>query len=113
MRASVPAWPLIAFLAAVAAFPPDSLGQAPVFTGPCTRRTDIVLSEIMYAPAGDPAVIGNLEFIELYNSSPISADLAGWTLRGSVDYTFPAGTRLAGGQFLTCLLYTSPSPRDS
>ena len=101
MRTSVPAWPLIAFLAAVAAFPPDSLGQTPIFTGPCTRRTDIVLSEIMYAPAGDPAVNGNLEFIELYNSSPISADLAGWTLRGNVDYTFPAGTRLAGGQFLT------------
>ena len=101
MRASVPAWPLIAFLATVAASPPVCCGQGPVYTGPCTRRTDIVLSEIMYAPAGDPAVAGNLEFIELYNSSPISEDLSGWTLRGSVDYTFPAGTRLAGGRFLT------------
>jgi CotH kinase protein/Lamin Tail Domain len=101
MRASVSAWSLLALHAALAAFPAHSPGQGPVYTGPCTRRTDIVLSEIMYAPAGDPAVTANLEFIELYNSSPISEDLSGWTLRGSVDYTFPAGTRLAGGQFLT------------
>ena len=97
MRPPVSAWPLRAFLAAVASF---SVAQDPVYTGPATRRTDIVLSEIMYAPAGDP-LAANLEFIELYNSSPISEDLSGWTLRGSVDYTIPAGTRLAGGRFLT------------
>ncbi len=97
MRPPVSVWPLTAFVAAVASF---SLAQDPVFTGPATRRTSIVLSEIMYAPAGDP-LAANLEFIELYNSSPISEDLSGWTLRGSVDYTIPAGTRLAGGRFLT------------
>ena len=97
MRPPVSAWPLTAFLAAAASFSP---AQDPVYTGPCTRRTSIVLSEIMYAPAGDP-LAANLEFIELYNSSPISEDLSGWTLRGSVDYTVPAGTRLAGGRFLT------------
>ena len=65
MRPPVSVWPLTAFVAAVASF---SLAQDPVFTGPGTRRTSIVLSEIMYAPAGDP-LAANLEFIELYSQA--------------------------------------------
>lgn len=71
---------------------------APAQTGPCTRRTSIVLSEIHYHPAGEAD--GQAEFIELYNSSPISVDLSGWKLRGDADLDFPEGTRLAGGEFL-------------
>ncbi|MGJ8698101.1 MAG: lamin tail domain-containing protein [Verrucomicrobiaceae bacterium] len=72
--------------------------EAQVFTGPSTRRTSIVLSEIHYHPAGnnDPGA----EFIELYNSSPISVDLSGWKLRGDADFDIPANTRLEGGEFL-------------
>ena len=72
--------------------------EAQVFTGPCTRRTSIVLSEIHYHPAG--LADGSGEFIELYNSSPISVDLSGWTLRGDADFDIPDGTRLEGGEFL-------------
>lgn len=73
--------------------------QNTVFTGPCTRRTSIVLSEIHYHPADDLTANAR-EFIELYNSSPISVDLSGWNLGGDADFTFPQNTKLAGGQFL-------------
>ncbi|YCM45981.1 lamin tail domain-containing protein [Verrucomicrobiaceae bacterium 227] len=72
--------------------------EARVFTGPCTRRTSVVLSEIHYHPAGTLDRAG--EFIELYNSSPISVDLSGWQIRGDVDFEIPVGTRLGGGEFV-------------
>lgn len=72
---------------------------APAQSGPCTRRTSIVLSEIHYHPASEND--DQQEFIELYNSSPISVDLSAWKLRGDADYEFPQGTRLDGGEFLT------------
>lgn len=72
--------------------------NAQIFTGPSTRRTSVVLSEIHYHPAG--AADGSAEFIELYNSSPISVDLSGWKLRGDADFDIPDGTRLEGGEFL-------------
>jgi hypothetical protein len=72
--------------------------HAQVTSGPCTRRTSVVLSEIHYHPAGE--AFANGEFIELYNSSPISVDLSDWKLGGDADFDFPEGTRLAGGQFL-------------
>ncbi|MDB4713299.1 lamin tail domain-containing protein [bacterium] len=72
--------------------------HAQITSGPCSRRTSIVLSEIHYHPPGE--AVANREFIELYNSSPISVDLSGWKLRGDADFDFPEGTRLEGGQFL-------------
>ncbi len=57
-----------------------------------------MLSEIHYHPPGE--AVANREFIELYNSSPISVDLSGWKLRGDADFDFPDGTRLEGKQFL-------------
>jgi regulation of enolase protein 1 (concanavalin A-like superfamily) len=68
--------------------------------GPCSRRTAIVISEIMYKPA--PRTDGvNLEFIELYNSNPWFQDLSGYQLTGvNMTYTFPPGTLLAGGAYL-------------
>ncbi len=68
--------------------------------GPCSRRTAIVISEIMYKPA--PRADGvNLEFIELYNSNPWFQDLSGYQLTGvNMTYTFPPGTLLAGGAYL-------------
>ena len=64
-----------------------AVAQTPVYTGPCTRRTSIVLSEILYHPPGEATA--STAFIELYNSSPIGADLSGWKLRGDVDFTIP------------------------
>jgi regulation of enolase protein 1 (concanavalin A-like superfamily) len=74
--------------------------------GPCSRKTPIVISEIMYKPASrtDGA---NLEFIELYNSNPWFHDIGGYRVVGdSMNYTVPPGTSIAGGSFL--MLAASP-----
>lgn len=68
--------------------------------GPCSRRTPIVISEIMYKPAPRTDT-NNLEFVEVYNTNPYLEDMSGFRLAGgSVSYTFPAGTVLPGGAFL-------------
>jgi hypothetical protein len=69
--------------------------------GPSTRRTGLVISEIMY----HPRTIGNftnnsLEFIELYNSQSVSENLGGHRLTGAIGYEFPANTIIRPGQFL-------------
>ncbi len=68
--------------------------------GPCARTTQIAISEIMYKPA--PRLDGNnLEYLELYNSNPWLQDISGYQLTGgSISYTFPPGTIMAGGSFL-------------
>ncbi|MGC8991905.1 MAG: lamin tail domain-containing protein, partial [Verrucomicrobiia bacterium] len=67
--------------------------------GPSTRRTGIVITEILYHPA--PRTDGrNLEFIELYNSNPFSEDISGWRLTGEIEFTFPQGTVLPGTNYL-------------
>ena len=75
--------------------------------GPSSRRTPIVISEIMYHPA--PRADGkNLEFIELYNSNPFREDISGFRLTGEFDYTFPPGTVLGGNSFLV----VAPQPAE-
>ncbi len=67
--------------------------------GPSSRRTSLVISEIMFHPA--PSADGRqLEFVELYNSQPYFEDLSGWKLAGDIDFAFPPGTTLPGGGFL-------------
>ena len=73
-------------------------GREPL--GPTTRKTGIVVSEIMYHPKPPPGVTNNLEFVELYNAGPVFEDLSGWRLGGAVEYTFPAGTKLEAGAFV-------------
>ena len=61
-----------------------------------TAVPHIVISEIMYHPAGDDEA----EFVELYNPSAVEAvDLSGWRLRG-VSLTFPGGTVLPANDYL-------------
>ncbi len=75
--------------------------------GPCSRRTPLVISEIMYHPA-PRADMNNLEFLELYNSNPWFQDLGGYqVVADNLSYTFPAGTVLSGGSFL--VIAASPS----
>lgn len=71
--------------------------------GQCSRRTSLVISEIMYHPTN-----AALEYIEIFNSRGEFADLSGYRIAGSVDYTFPAGTILPGGGFLV----VANSPND-
>ncbi len=67
--------------------------------GPSSRRTALVISEIMYHPAARSDG-RNLEFIELYNSQPYFEDIGGWKITGEIEYTFPAGTIIPGGGFV-------------
>jgi hypothetical protein len=63
--------------------------------GQCSRRTSLVISEIMYHPTNSL-----LEFVEVFNSRGEPQDMSGFRLGGSIDYTFPNGTTLPGGGFL-------------
>jgi len=79
--------------------------------GPCSRRTDWVISEIMYQPNGGD----DFEFLEFYNASLISQDLAGFGVvvlpaaggAPVASFTFPAGSIVPSGGFL--LLAKSPA----
>src|SRR5258705_9486706 len=67
--------------------------------GPSSRRTGLVISEIMYKPAprGD---LRDLEFLELYNSNPFPEEISGYRFVGEIDFTFPSNTVLNGRSFL-------------
>ncbi|MHB8521324.1 MAG: lamin tail domain-containing protein [Limisphaerales bacterium] len=67
--------------------------------GPSSRKTGLVISEIMYKPAARPDG-KNLEYLEVFNANPFLDDLSGYRLAGDIDYTFPAGTLIPGGGFL-------------
>jgi hypothetical protein len=68
--------------------------------GPSSRKTGIVISEIMYKPA-PRADTNNLEFVELYNSNPFFHDLSGYQIVGdNLHYTFPPNTTFAGSAFI-------------
>ncbi len=59
---------------------------------------DIVINEIMYHPLS--AEIDD-EYIELINQGRETADLSGWRLDGGIRFTFPPGTHLPPGGYLT------------
>jgi hypothetical protein len=68
--------------------------------GACSRRTGLVISEIMYAPTGgDP-----YEFIEIYNSQPVTENISGYGLYGTgttpLQYTFANPTEIGPGAYL-------------
>lgn len=67
--------------------------------GPCTRRTPLVISEIMYHPAPRPDQM-DLDYVEIHNSQPWFFDLSGFRLAGDITFTFPAGSVLAANAFL-------------
>lgn len=75
--------------------------------GPSSRRTGVVISEIMYHPADRPDG-RNTEFIELFNPQPVAEDLTGCRLSGELDFTFPSNTILAAGGYLV----VAPDPDD-
>ena len=67
--------------------------------GPSSRRTAVVISEIMYRPAVRPDG-RNLEYIELYNTQPWFQDISGFRVKGDIDFTFPTNTVLAANSYL-------------
>ena len=67
--------------------------------GPSSRRTGLVISEIMYHPT--ERVDGkDLEFVEIFNTVPVSEKLDGYELKGDIDYEFPANTTISGFSYL-------------
>ncbi len=68
--------------------------------GPSSRRTPLIISEVMYHPPAAWESTNSLEYVELWNSGLITEDLTGHTLTGDISYQFPAGTKIAPGQFL-------------
>jgi hypothetical protein len=68
--------------------------------GPSSRRTGLVISEIMYHPAEVPGVTNSLEYVEIFNGQDYFEDLSGFQLRGDADFLFPPGTILQSGGFL-------------
>lgn len=67
--------------------------------GPCSRRSGIILSEVMYHPISAPNG-RNLQFIEVYNSLPWFEELGGWSIAGDIAFTFPAGFTLPSHAFV-------------
>ncbi|MBM3845560.1 MAG: hypothetical protein FJ405_04645 [Verrucomicrobia bacterium] len=83
--------------------PAGPLHSAPLVenVGPSSRKTGLIISELMYHPGGAP-VGGNasqLEFVEIRNTSPFPEDISGFRLSGDVEFTFPPDTQLAPGEF--------------
>ncbi len=76
--------------------PFEPLGQA-------SRSTSLVISEIMYHPTNSL-----LEYVELFNSRGEPQDISGYRLDGSINFTFPPGSILAGGGFVVA----ARSPAD-
>ena len=66
--------------------------------GPSSRRTGLIISEIMYHPPEVPGL--SLEYVEIFNGQDYFEDLSGFELDGDVHYRFPEGTVLQSGGFL-------------
>ncbi len=66
--------------------------------GPSTRRGALVLSEVMYHPAGRPDG-RDVEYIEIYNSLPWFEEIGGWRITGAIEFTFPSNFVLGARSF--------------
>jgi hypothetical protein len=57
----------------------------------------VVFNEVMYHPLGDAP---GMEWVELHNQMAIDMDISGWSLAGGIDFEFPNGTVIPGGEYL-------------
>jgi regulation of enolase protein 1 (concanavalin A-like superfamily) len=74
--------------------------------GPSSRKTGIVISEIMWKPA-PRADSNNVEFLEIYNSCPFFQDISSYQVTcADMNFTFPANTIIPGGGYF--VLAASP-----
>lgn len=72
---------------------PEMFRPVPEPPGPSSRRSGLVISEIMYHPAARPDGL-NGQFIEVFNSLPWFQEMGGWRISGDVDFTFPTNFSL-------------------
>jgi hypothetical protein len=75
--------------------------------GPSSRRTSLVISEIMYHPT-NRADGRNLEYIELHNAGELPERVGGYRLSGDVEFTLPTNVVMPAGGFLV----VAPAPAD-
>jgi len=66
---------------------------------PSSRGTPLIISEIMYHPR-EPGGTEVLEYIEIFNTEPVSEIISGYRISGAVNFTFPSNTSIAGRSFL-------------
>ncbi len=71
----------------------DLFRPPPEPPGPSSRRSGIVISEIMYHPAARADGL-NGQFIEVFNSQPWFEELGGWRISGDAGFEFPANFTL-------------------
>ena len=103
--------------------PHVSFGMIGTITvNPAASTDEIVITEIMYNPP--ESGVDSTEYIEILNNGPDTVNMENYSF-GGVDFTFPA-MLVQPGEYVvvtsnanafqsyygTCLLYTSPSPRD-
>ena len=62
-------------------------------------QAQIVITEIMYNPP--EAGTDSLEYIELYNKTNASVNVSNWTFTQGFVFTFPAGSSIGAGQYIT------------
>ncbi len=67
----------------------------------------VVFNELQYHPANE---VTQTEWIELRNMHGVDVDISGWRIEGGVDFTFPEGTKIAGGAFLVVAKVPSQIP---
>jgi hypothetical protein len=60
-------------------------------------QRNVVINEIMYHPISES---NNDEYIELYNRSTNAVSLAGWRIRGGVDFNFPNNASIPARGFV-------------
>src|SRR5437588_1199459 len=90
----------LALLAGNSAHAQFTLDREP--PGPSSRKTGLVITEIMYNPRAVPGLSTNqtLEFIELFNSKPWDENIGGFAIDGAVHYLFPSNTIFSAGSYL-------------
>jgi hypothetical protein len=62
-----------------------------------TSNPAVVINEIMYHAPDD---LDKLQFIEVHNAGDAAVDLSGWKLARSIQFEFPAGTKIEPNGFL-------------
>lgn len=82
---------LVASLAGCSSTDVTGVDPPPIIAKP----QPVVISEVMYHPVDENALVESHEFIELYNPADAAVDLTGWSIAGDVKYVFPAGTSIA------------------
>ena len=64
---------------------------------PSVASAGVVINEIHCDSEPNPL---RSEFVELFNDGALPVDLSGWRFSDGIDYTIPAGTMLAAGEYL-------------